>query len=36
VTAVGLLVGVGYVRLLGRRVAGWVPLVVIGGALITS
>jgi 4-amino-4-deoxy-L-arabinose transferase-like glycosyltransferase len=36
VTAVGVLVGVGYVRLAGRKVAGWLPLTVILGALITQ
>jgi 4-amino-4-deoxy-L-arabinose transferase-like glycosyltransferase len=36
VTAVGVLVGVGYTRLMGRKFAGWLPLAVIVGALITQ
>ena len=36
VTAVGLLLGVGYTRFVGRKLAGWLPLVVVIGALGTQ
>jgi hypothetical protein len=36
VTAVGILVGVGYSRLIGRKLAAWLPLVVVIGALGTQ
>jgi hypothetical protein len=36
VTAVGVLVGVGYCRLVGRKLSAWIPLVVIIGALGTQ
>lgn len=36
VTAVGILLGVGYSRLIGRKLAAWLPLVVVIGALGTQ
>lgn len=36
VTAVGILVGVGYSRLIGRKLSAWLPLVIVIGALGTQ
>lgn len=36
VTGFALLVGIGYTRLIGRRLAAWLPLVVLVGALATQ